>query len=255
MACDTTNCKEFLIQNKCKFGITECNLKTECLDLCTQNVRAIASRQIRETVPLPSISGFLNSCTGMVDTASGIDTKFASLRVTCAKEELVCCDTNNPGVRVTIKGQIIVRTLSCDRRCPPSYMAIPMELVNEVIHDFYSTKDGSKIEHLKNELPLIDGSCMVINLSCKISKEATANGCRFVATIRGSVVDKLWKHENIWVEGIRPYPTSSLTVCDHFDRDLSSTSHDDYYDEDSDQDDCDCGCARPRPREECCEND
>lgn len=227
MGCETTNCKEFLMQNRVKFGITENTLKTECLDLCTQNVRCIASRQIKECVTLPSISGFLNSCTGLVDTASGIDTSFASLRVTCAKEELVRCDTNNPGVQVTIKGQIIVRTLPCDRRCPPSYMAIPMELVNEVICDFYSTKDGKKIENLKNELPYIDGSCMVINLSCKITREVASNCSRYVATVKGSVVDKLWKNENIWVEGIRPYPNPSLTVCEHFDKDLCSNGDSD----------------------------
>ncbi|MEG1801044.1 MAG: hypothetical protein RR273_03620 [Oscillospiraceae bacterium] len=226
MACEATGCKDFLMQNKSKFGITEGSLRTECLDLCTENVRCIASRQIRDNIPLPSISGFLNSCTGLVDTASGIDTKFASLRVTHAKEELVGCDTNNPGVRVIVKGQVIVRTIPCDPRCPPSYMAIPMELVNEVIFDFYSTKDGCRIENLKNELPFIDGSCMVVNLSCKISREVSPTCSRYVAIVKGSVVDKLWKYENIWVEGIRPYPAPSLTVCEKFDRDFCTGGED-----------------------------
>ncbi|MEG2082298.1 MAG: hypothetical protein RR011_03615, partial [Oscillospiraceae bacterium] len=91
---------------------------------------------------------------------------------------------------------------------------------------FYSTKDGCRIENLKNELPFIDGSCMVVNLSCKISREVSPTCSRYVAIVKGSVVDKLWKYENIWVEGIRPYPAPSLTVCEKFDRDFCTGGED-----------------------------
>ena len=229
MTCDQRNCREFLQQNSRKFGITDTNLRSECLDICAQNVRCIASRRIDEKIVLPSMSNILNSCTGLVDSAGGIDTQFASLRVTHAKEELVDCDTNCPGVQVTIKGQIIVRTRSCSTNCPPSYMAIPVELVSEVIRDFYSTANGERIAQLRNELPNIDGSCMVINLNCRVYREV-CNGCsRYVAQIRGSVVDKLWKLENIWVEGIRPYPAPSITICDRFDKDICTCFEDNDY--------------------------
>ncbi|MBQ7283605.1 MAG: hypothetical protein IJ339_03140 [Oscillospiraceae bacterium] len=229
MTCDQKNCRDFLQQNSRKFGITDTNLGKECLDICARNVRCIASRRIDEKIVLPSMSNFLNSCTGLVDCAGGIDTQFASLRVTHAKEELVDCDTNCPGVQVTIKGQIIVRTRSCNANCPPSYMAIPVELVSEVIRDFYSTADGQRVAQLHNELPNIDGSCMVINLNCRVYREV-CNGCsRYVAHIRGSVVDKLWKLENIWVEGIRPYPAPSITICDRFDKDICTCFEDNDY--------------------------
>lgn len=229
MTYDQRNCKDFLNQNSRRFGITETNLRSEYLDICAKNVRCIASRRIDEKIVLPSMSSFINSCTGLVDSAGGIDTQFASLRVTHAHEELVECDTNCPGVKVAIKGQIIVRTKSCNPCCPPSYMAIPVELCSEIIRDFYYTSNGEKVAQLKNELPNIDGSCMVINLNCRVYREVCAGCSRYVAHISGSVVDKLWKLENIWVEGIRPYVAPSITVCDEFSKDICTCLDDNGY--------------------------
>ena len=267
------NCKEFLMANSRSFGITESDIGSECLDICARNVRFIAARTIDERIVLPSMSNFLNSCTGLVDTACGIDTGFASLRITHASEKLVDCDENCAGVRVVIRGQIIVRTSRCNS-CSPSYMAIPVELVNEVIRDFYSACTGERVRRLKEELPFIDGSCMVINLHCRIRRETCNGSSRFVAHVRGSVVDKLWKQENIWVEGIRPYKRHAVTVCDEFSKDINTDNGGDCIrfgnsrmnDCDDDGDDCDrctvrrnccdddCGCARNNCST-CCDDD
>ena len=253
MVCEAKNCKEFIMNNRQKFGITENNLTSECLDICTKNVKYIASRRINERIVLPSMSQFINSCTGLVDTACGIDTKFASLRITHATEQLVDCDSATPGVQVTIKGQVIVRTKPVSCSCPASYMAIPVELVSEVIYDFYSTQNGERAACLANVLPAIDGSCMVINLSCRIYREVCQGSSRYIAHIRGSVVDKLWKTENIWVEGIRPYPSNSVSVCEKFEKDFCPAASDDYvslgndgyYTAETAGNDCgcDCGCG------------
>ena len=216
MSVDCIDCKDFLNRNKSKFGILDAVPKTECLDLCVQNVRCIATKQIKENIPLPSINGILNNCRGIIDYPGVIDTKFASFRVTGAKEQLVNCDTKKPGVKITISGQIVVRSIPTEENCPATYIAIPVQVVDEVLYGFYSTKDGSLIPSLKNELTLIDGSCMVVQLSCSIYKDTSCSCPRYMARIRGNVIDKLWKRENIWVEGIRPYPTSSLTFCDEF---------------------------------------
>jgi len=229
MTFDQRNCKDFLNANSRKFGIADTNLRSEYLDICAQHVRCIASRRIDEKIVLPSMSNFINSCTGLVDSAGGIDTQFASLRVTHATEELVDCDTNCPGVKVIIKGQIIVRTKNCNPCCAPSYMAIPVELCSETIRDFYSTATGERVAQLKNELPNIDGSCMVINLNCRVCREICGGCSRYVAHIRGTVVDKLWKTENIWVEGIRPYPAPSITVLDKFSKDICTCCDDGDY--------------------------
>ena len=101
--------------------------------------------------------------------------------------------------------------------CPPTYIAIPVQVVDEVLYNFYSAESGSLVEFLKDELAYIDGSCMTVQLSCNIYKDTSGACPRYMARIRGNIVDKLWKRESIWVEGIRPYPYNALTFCDSFD--------------------------------------
>ena len=48
-------------------------------------------------------------------------------------------------------------------------------------------------------MTLIDGSCIVANTECEI--DVTNEQVIFTA----NVVDKLWKNENVWVEGVTPY--------------------------------------------------
>lgn len=219
MNIDNCTKKDYLVKNKTRFGILDNVSNDEWLNLCVQNVRAIATRQIRENIPLPSVNGILNNCRGIIDYPGAIDTSFASFRVTGAKEELVHCDTNRPGVRVTIQGQIVVRSVPVQENCPATYIAIPVQVVDEVLYNFYSTEDGNLITNLKNELAYIDGSCMTVQLNCNIYRDTSGNCPRYMARIRGNIIDKLWKRESVWVEGIRPYPSNSLTFCDQFELD------------------------------------
>lgn len=215
------NCsmREFLTRNKQRFGILENVPETEYLNITAQNVRFIATKQIRASIPLPSVNGILNNCRGIINYPGVIDTSYASFRVTGAQEELVNCETDCPGVRVTIQGQIVVRSVPANDNCPPTYIAIPVQVVDEVLYNFYSTEDGCMVTNLKDELAYIDGSCMVVQLSCNIYRDTSGSCPRYMARIRGNIVDKLWKRESIWVEGIRPYPANALTFCDQFDMD------------------------------------
>ncbi len=220
MTIDSCGKKEFLANNQSCFGILENLPNDEYLNICVQNVRAIATKQIRANIPLPSVNGILNNCRGIISYPGEIDTSFASFRVTGAKEELVHCETDSPAVRVKIQGQIVVRSVPAPN-CPPTYIAIPVEVVDEELCNFFSTKDGQLISNLKNELAFIDGSCMTVQLSCNIYKDCSTSCPRYMARIRGNIVDKLWKRESIWVEGIRPYPSNTLTFCDTFDTDCT----------------------------------
>ena len=223
MTIDSCAKKDFLINNQSCFGILENIPNEEYLNICVQNVRAVATKQIRANIPLPSVNGILNNCRGIINYPGEIDTSYASFRVTGAKEELVHCETDNPAVRVTIHGQIVIRSVS-HNHCPPTYIAIPVEVVDEELCNFFSTKDGSLITNLKNELAYIDGSCMLVQLSCNIFKDNSCSCPKYMARIRGNIVDKLWKRESIWVEGIRPYPSNSLTFCDKFETDCPFTT-------------------------------
>lgn len=212
------NCvKDYLCNNKTRFGILDNVPETEYLNITAQNVRFIATKQIRTSIPLPSVNGILNNCRGIINYPGVIDTSYASFRVTDAHEELVHCDTDKPGVRVTINGQIVVRSVPEKEGCPPTYIAIPVQVVDEVLYNFYSAENGSLVEFLKDELAYIDGSCMTVQLNCNIYKDTSGACPRYMARIRGNIVDKLWKRESIWVEGIRPYPYNALTFCDSFD--------------------------------------
>ena len=229
------NCvKDYLCNNKTRFGILDNVPETEYLNITAQNVRFIATKQIRTSIPLPSVNGILNNCRGIINYPGVIDTSYASFRVTDAHEELVHCDTDKPGVRVTINGQIVVRSVPEKEGCPPTYIAIPVQVVDEVLYNFYSAESGSLVEFLKDELAYIDGSCMTVQLSCNIYKDTSGACPRYMARIRGNIVDKLWKRESIWVEGIRPYPYNALSFCDSFDTGCNFT-------EEADSEE-DCGC-------------
>lgn len=229
------NCvKDYLCNNKTRFGILDNVPETEYLNITAQNVRFIATKQIRTSIPLPSVNGILNNCRGIINYPGVIDTSYASFRVTDAHEELVHCDTDKPGVRVTINGQIVVRSVPEKEGCSPTYIAIPVQVVDEVLYNFYSAESGSLVEFLKDELAYIDGSCMTVQLSCNIYKDTSGACPRYMARIRGNIVDKLWKRESIWVEGIRPYPYNALTFCDSFDTGCNFT-------EEADNEE-DCGC-------------
>jgi len=217
MTIDSCTKKDFLITNRATFGILENVSNEEYINIETKHVRAVATRQIRENIPLPSVNGILNNCRGIISYPGEIDTSYASFRVTNAREELVHCETNRPGVRVIIEGQIVIRSVQPNPNCAPTYIAIPVQVVDEELFSFCSTKDGSPITNLKNELAYIDGSCMTVQLTCNIYKDTSYSCPRYMARIRGNIVDKLWKRENVWVEGIRPYPANSLTFCDTFE--------------------------------------
>ena len=234
--------REFLTSNKTKFGIINDVPEEEFLDICVQNVRCIATKKIKECIPLPSVNGILNNCRGIINYPGEIDTSYASFRVTGAKEELVDCETENPGVRVTISGQIVVRSVPANELCPPTYIAIPVQVVDEILYDFYSSKTGCMINDLKSELAYIDGSCMVVQLNCHIFKDCSSSCPRYMARICGNIVDKLWKRENIWVDGIKIYPDNALTFCDSFDLECPFTESRDDDCTGCDDSTCDCDC-------------
>ena len=229
------NCvKDYLCNNRTRFGILDNVPEMEYLNITAQNVRFIATKQIRTSIPLPSVNGILNNCRGIISYPGVIDTSYASFRVTDAHEELVYCDTDKPGVRVTINGQIVVRSIPEKEGCPPTYIAIPVQVVDEVLYNFYSAESGVMATALKDELAHRDGSCMTVQLSCNIYKDTTGTCPRYMARIRGNIVDKLWKRESIWVEGIRPYPYDALTFCDNFETGCGFAAENDGED--------DCGC-------------
>lgn len=208
------SCKPILQNNKDKFGIVNVPDPT-CLDICVQNVRYICNSPIDIKIPLPSAEDIFQNCRGIVDFPGDIDTSYCEFRVTCAREELVDCNTDSPGVRMIVKGQVILKTLPQAPGDKPSFIALPIDILDTECRTFYRTADGVQVPDLKYALRFIDGSCIVAQLDCRIIEDPVGSGC-YKIRIFGNVVDKLWKNENIWVKGIRPYTFESITVSEEF---------------------------------------
>jgi hypothetical protein len=209
--CDT--CRNFLIANKNKFGIKEPVPECQCLDLCVQNVRYISNIPVSKTLPLPGADDIFQNCRGIIDIPGDIDKTFCQFRVTCAKEQLVDCNTDNPGVRIVVRGRVILKTIPQGPYDKPSFIALPVDILDIITKTFFTADSGGLITNLKEALRFIDGSCIVVQLTCSIVENPTGV---FNIKIEGNVVDKLWKEDNIWVVGIRPYPLPSITVKQEF---------------------------------------
>ncbi|AIF52929.1 multicopper oxidase family protein [Pelosinus sp. UFO1] len=61
-----------------------------------------------------------------------------------------------------------------------------------------------------DEIENIDGSCTVVQLNATVDPTST-----FI-TIAGKVIEKLWKHENLWIVGLRPYDLSPNDIANGF---------------------------------------
>ena len=62
------NCiKDYLCNNKQRFGIIENVPDTEYLNISAKHIRFIATKQIRTSIPLPSVNGILNNCRGIIN--------------------------------------------------------------------------------------------------------------------------------------------------------------------------------------------
>ncbi len=204
-----------LMVNKDNFGIVNESLNLDYLNLTAKVVKAITRINVKEIIPLPSIHNIMNSCKGVSNFSSDIDIEFAYFRVTSASEKPVDCDTDNPGIRIRIEGQVIVRTLSTRGVCS-SYIAIPITVVDEVVYNFYSTQDGLPIYNLKELLRYIEGSTMCVMLDSKIVTREIDGAMKYFVRIKGTITDSLWKYESVWLHGYALCPTDALTFSDTF---------------------------------------
>lgn len=76
---------------------------------------------------------------------------------------------------------------------------------------FYAN-NSTGLTQFRNELALIDGSCKVITIN-NVKVDVSGNNC--VLMIDYTVIDKLWKHENLLVSAIKPY-ADNVTVKQEF---------------------------------------
>lgn len=160
-----------------------------CHDICVRDVTMIASTEVHESLPYPPIG--LCRLGPSTSLPPLVPNQQCGLFVTCvdALLGLDCASATN-----TIGLMIICVTAS------GSVVAVPLSLT-VTFSTFFDFPSSAQlyISELRRRLREIDGSCKLIQL------KATVNAAADAILIDGKVVDKLWKHENLWFTGLRPY--------------------------------------------------
>ncbi|MBC8014603.1 MAG: hypothetical protein H7X79_02540 [Sporomusaceae bacterium] len=204
-ATDTRQCTECLppiFTCAANFGLT-CPPITvptcECHDICVEEVRLIAlaggTCEFTQCFSYPPIG----PCRlGAGITLPIIDTAVQPrVFVICAQE--VLDSTTCQVINVQIQLLILAATISSGN------VLIPLT-INVAFDTFFRFPDCSTVltgAALQNALTEIDGSCLVIQLRAVAAAVGAAGTVQI--TLEGKIIDKLWKHENLWVTGIRPY--------------------------------------------------
>ena len=182
----------------------------ECHDICVEEVRLIAlaggTCEFTQCFNYPPIG----PCRlGAGITLPIIDTTVQPrVFVVCAQE--VLDPTTCQVINVQIQILILASTINSGN------VLIPLG-INVAFDTFYRFPDCSTVvtgTDLQNALTEIDGSCLVIQLRADATPIGNAGTVQIV--ISGKIIDKLWKHENLWVTGIRPYDLTDAQRNDGF---------------------------------------
>lgn len=191
-----------------RFGYQEEEAECRCHDICVEDVRLICVEELTHTVRIPGVDGMSATCRGgrvITQVPFAID----SVTVRCAQEILRPeCD----GVDNEIGLEIV---LSFAVNGVQTFLVINTT-VEFTCFQFWTFPGGELREgdDLRQELRFIDGSCKVI----VIEDTRILNDTCPRVEIDLKVIDKLWKHENLLVSAIKPYPDENITVSQVFDR-------------------------------------
>ncbi|MGI5892286.1 MAG: hypothetical protein ACOX7H_06085 [Bacillota bacterium] len=212
----THNCGECcaIFTNQAKrnaFGYQMESAPCECHDICVEDVRDICveRRTLRSVVP----------CTP--DTTNGCRGGFSpdgppvvqSWRVLCA-EECLSPATGCDRIINEVEFQVVLRYSSGTLAVltpKDTFECFYFEFARFPSGTFFPNNQTG-LNDFRNELAFIDGSCKVIIIE-NVRVVVEGNDC--VLIIDYKVIDKLWKHENLLVSAIKPYPTN-VTVKQKF---------------------------------------
>jgi len=202
---DTRQCLECAIPNTicaANFGLTCPPISVaacSCHDICVEEVRLIGlaggTCEFTQCFNYPPIG----PCRlGAGITLPIIDTAIQpKVFIVCAQE--VLDPTTCQIINVQIQLLILAGTINNGN------VRIPLS-INVAFDTFFRFPDCTTVvtgNELQNALTEIDGSCIVLQLRATVVPIGTAGTVQI--TLSGKIIDKLWKHDNLWVTGIRPY--------------------------------------------------
>jgi hypothetical protein len=196
------------------FGYTRETAACECHDICVEDVRdiCVSTRTISQPIPCTPDGGL--GCRGSF--AAGGVPEVESIRVLCADESLDTSSClriiNNVQFAVLLSfpalGLIEARTLVT---VADNFDCNYFEFARFPTGTRFS-QDAEGQAAFREELAMIDGSCKVITIN-RVNVRMMNNVCTL--TINYTVVDKLWKHENLLVSALKPY-ADNITVSQKF---------------------------------------
>jgi len=173
-----------------------------CIDICVPNVLLIHPfAEFVQNIPWPNATTNPNrDCRGVFDLPPGLAPTRCFFRVTCADEEFICVN-GVPSISVDVKGQLVLEFVV---NGTPIFWVKEITIIDATLNsasNWYRTDTGNEIDNSRfaDFIRILDGSCLVVNTNCRID---VANE---QVVFTANVVDKLWKHENVWVEGVTPY--------------------------------------------------
>ena len=182
--------------------LTPVNPTPECVchDICVEEVRFISSQNASACIAFPGI----NPCRlGGVQLPTLMPNSHCDIFVICAEEDITpdCAS-------ITVKiGLLIVCTTSAGVPVP-FVTTITLTFPGTTFIPFPDCTTGPlNFVQFQEALEIIDGSCTVIQLN------ATTNATGTQIIVNGKVIEKLWKHENLWVVGLRPFDLSPNDVA------------------------------------------
>lgn len=195
------------------FGLTCDPVNTPtctCHDICVEEVRLIGTTEgnceFVQCFNYPPI-GPCRLGANIVLPIIDLNTPF-KIFVVCAEEVLgTDCQVINVKVRILILAATMTNGI-------PGSILLPLD-IDASFDTFYRFPDCAEPvtgNDLQDALTEIDGSCLVIQLKA----EAGIVGNVTQIVVRGKIIDKLWKHENLWVTGIRPYDLTDAQKNDGF---------------------------------------
>jgi len=184
-------------------------LTPDCHDICVEDVRLIGlaggTCEFTQCFNYPPIG----PCRlGAGVTLPIIDTTVQPrVFVVCAQE--VLDSTTCQVINVEIQLLVLAATINSGN------VLIPLN-INVAFDTFFRFPDCSTVvtgTALQNALTEIDGSCLVIQLR---AVAAPVGGGTVQITLEGKIIDKLWKHENLWISAIQPYGLNDVQRNDGF---------------------------------------
>jgi len=198
-----------------KFGYQEDEITCECHDICVQDVRDICCKRIERFFQLPGQDAAFG-CRG-IRIPGDFPGVIEECRVICADETLV---QSGPNACIAVNNEVGIQVIiRVPQPLPPDLILVFQFKVNFTclwsdFHRFPSGAAFSSPDEFREEIKLIDGSCKTIIIEeCEIVQPVNAA----VPCIRVvlKIVDKLWKHENLLVSALKPYP-DNITINREF---------------------------------------